>query len=192
MPATDSKLAVKFSRQFVKLRRGFFKLTIREKALTLLFVFALLAVWFSWQLERQQSLSSQHDTVRRVEIEQQLEINDGPGVREAYSLQISEIDLNSLPTKDEASAQIDALARRSGFSDFDFGQARTVQGADLRFHSFQLRINKATHERIRSFTEMVKTELPYVSLERVVIQAQNRDDQFLDASFVFKSIEYIK
>lgn len=192
MSKTNSKLAIRFSRQFVKLRRGFFKLTMREKALILLFVFALLAVWFSWQMERQRTLSAQHDTVRRVEIEQQLEINDGPGVREAYNLQISEIDLNSLPTKDEASAQIDALARRSGFSNFDLGQPRTVQGADLRFHTFQLRIDKATAERIRSFTDMVKTELPYVSLERVVLQAQNRDDQFLDASFVFKSIEYIK
>lgn len=192
MSGTDPKLAVKFSRHFVKLRRGFFKLSMREKALTLLFVLALLAVWFSWQIERQRTLSDQHDTARRVEIDQQLEINDGPGVREAYAMQISEIDLNSLPTKDEVSGQIDSLVRRSGFSDFNFGQARTVQGADLRFHTFQLRIDKATYERIRSFTEMVKNELPYVSLERVVLQAQNRDDQFLDASFVFKSIEYIK
>lgn len=192
MAKQGTSLAVSLAGRLVKLRRGFFKLSMREKVLALLFGFALLGVWFSWLMDRRAALGEQHDFAEIEERDQRFEIEDGPRVRDEYQRQISEIDLNALPTRDEVSGQIDSLVRRVGFSDFDLSQARTVQGADLRFHTFQLRIDKATYDRIRSFTDMVKRELPYVSLERVVIQAQARDDQFLDASFVFKSIEYIR
>jgi len=172
-----------------KARGWYFKRSMREKVLMLLFAFVLLALWYSWRVDRGVVLKAAHEDARRDENAQRLVLNDGPMVRNDYAYRIANIDLDALPSREEVSGQIDALVRRSGFSDFDLGQPRTQQGADLRFHTFQLRVNKSTFERIESFERSVKRELPHVALERVVLQAQPRDDQFLDASFVFKSIE---
>ncbi|EDY85115.1 hypothetical protein VDG1235_4750 [Verrucomicrobiia bacterium DG1235] len=192
MDKAVSGLGVRLSAAFVKSRRAFFKMTMREKVLVLLFAFALLFVWFSWQLDRHALLGAGHNTARIAESNQKLELDDGPNVRATYESQKSEIDLTSLPTKDEASGLIDALVRRSGFSSFDLGQPRTEEGAEMNFHTFQLVVQKASYPKIKSFTERVKAELPFLSLERIVIQAQARDDSFVDVRYVFKSIEYTK
>ncbi|MBC2604474.1 hypothetical protein [Pelagicoccus albus] len=193
MAASNSQsLSSRAAFSIVKAKRSFFKMSMREKVLALLFGFALAALWFSWQADRHSRLSEMHTTARRTENMQSMQLAEGPNTRETYANQISQIDLESLPSKEEVSGQIDALVRRFGFDPFDLSEARTEEGADLKFHTFQLVVNKAPYSRIKSFTEAVKTELPFVSLERIVIQAQTRDDNFQDVRYVFKSIEYIK
>ncbi|MBK1878051.1 hypothetical protein [Pelagicoccus mobilis] len=192
MAKQDVSLNARLSAGILKARRVFFKLSMREKGLALLFVLALVFIWFSWQMDRHSALGAKHDNVRRTEQMQELELSEGPNIRSTYQDQISAIDLASLPSRDEVRAQVDALVRRSGFSSFDLGEARTEAGADLNFHTFQLVVQKSTYQKIKSFTQTIKTELPFLSLERIVIQAQARDDNFLDVRYVFKSIEYTK
>src|SRR5690606_37080038 len=122
--------------------------------------------------------------------EQNMILSYSPTIQEEYQRIISRIDLASLPTKDEVSSRVDALVRRAGFNDFDLGQARTEEGTGFNFHTIQLVVQKVTYPQIKSFTETLKAELPFVSLERIVIQAQARDDEFLDVRYVLKSIEH--
>ncbi|MDQ8187341.1 hypothetical protein [Pelagicoccus sp. SDUM812002] len=192
MGTQESSLASRVSFGLVKARRGFFKMTMREKVLALLFTLALVLVWGSWQLERQSLLQDQHWDAGIVEAGQENWLNEEPRHRATYESQKSAIDLTSLPSRDEVSGQIDALVRRFGFSTFDFSEPRTEVGAEMNFHTFQLVVQKATYSRIKNFTKTIKAELPYLSLDRVVIQAQERDDDFLNVRYVFKSIEYTK
>lgn len=188
----ESNLAVKAAASFVKARRGFFKMSMREKVLALLFALALALVWGSWQLDRQSLLKEQHWDAETVEDAQENWLSEEERYRATYEAQKGAIDLESLPTRDEVSGQIDALVRRAGFDTFDFPPPRSEAGAEMNFHTFQLVVQKATYAKIKNFTKTIKSELPYLSLERVVIQAQERDDDFLNVRYVFKSIEYTK
>ncbi len=192
MNQQDTGLATRLTAFLIKARRGFFKMTMREKVLALLFAFALVLVWGSWQLDRQTQLKERHWDASVVEDGQQNWLNEEARHRATYEEQKSAIDLGDLPTRDEVSGQIDALVRRSGFSTFDFSEPRTEVGAEMNFHTFQLVVQKATYAKIKNFTKTIKAELPYLSLERVVIQAQERDDDYLNVRYVFKSIEYTK
>ncbi|MDQ8181815.1 hypothetical protein [Pelagicoccus sp. SDUM812005] len=192
MARSDTSFAARLSVFLVKARRAFFKMTMREKVLALLFAFALALVWGSWQLDRQSLLKDKHWDASVVETSQQNWLDEEMRHRGTYESQKAEIDLGSLPTRDEVSGQIDSLVRRAGFSTFDFPPPRTEVGAEMNFHTFQLVVQKATYSKIKNFTKTIKAELPYLSLERVVIQAQERDDDFLNVRYVFKSIEYTK
>lgn len=192
MGSSSDSLGLRLSGALLKGKRMFFKMSMREKVLALLFAFALLFLWASWQIDRHSSLSDEHTSARRTEALQKLQLDEGPSVRSTYEEQISQIDLNSLPTKEEVYGQIDAVVRRFGFDPFDLSEPRTERGADINFHTFQLVMTKAPYSRIKSFTQAVKQELPFVSLERIVIQAQTRDENFQDVRYVFKSIEYTK
>ncbi len=192
MAKRESSLADTLSSFILKTRRVFFKMTMREKILALLFAFALVLFWGGWLLERQSRLSDMHADADAEENTQQNWLGEEANFRAVYESQKNAIDLGALPTRDEVSGQIDSLVRRSGFSTFDFSEPRTEVGAEMNFHTFQLVVQKASYAKIKSFTKMIKAELPYLSLERVVIQAQERDDQFLNVRYVFKSIEYTK
>lgn len=189
---SQESFASRLSALSLRARRVFFKMSMREKVLALLFIFALAFIWLSWQLERHSSLSEKHETVRLVEQKQTLELDDGPRVREEYDARIREVDPSALPSVEDVRAQVDALVRREGFASFDLGEARTESGADLKFHTFQLNVDKVPYFGIKRFTETIKTELPYLSLESIVIAAQARNNDFVDVRYVFKSIEYTK
>lgn len=192
MAKRGSSFAVRLAAFLVKARRGFFKMSMREKVLALLFAIALVLVWGTWQLDRQSLLKERHWDAGVVETGQQNWLSEEPRHRATYESQKAAIDLDALPTRDEVSGQIDTLVRRAGFSTFDFPPPRTEVGAEMNFHTFQLVVQKATYAKIKNFTKTIKAELPYLSLERVVIQAQERDDDFLNVRYVFKSIEYTK
>lgn len=176
----------------LKLRRGFFKMTMREKVLALLFVVALVGLWASTQAARFgsvfDSIGSAHYDAREQEswLAQQTRVN------EEFDSLVADLKLEDLPNRDEVSSQIDALVRRYGFPDFNFGQARTERGVDLAFHTISLNIQKVTYPQLKKFTAEFKNELPFVSLESISIRPQARDDRFLDVVFVLKSIEYMK
>jgi len=192
MAKSKESLQVRLSAVILRTRRVFFKMSMREKVLMLLFAFALVFIWFTWQLDRHTLLGEQHDNVRLTEQNQKLELDDGIRVRTEYDARMSEIDLRALPNVEDVRAQVDALVRRAGFASFDLGEARTEIGADLKFHTFQLNVDKVPYFGIKRFTETIKAELPYLSLESIVIAAQTRDQDFVDVRYVFKSIEYTK
>lgn len=187
-PSFSSRIAS----SVVKMRRSFVKMSMREKALVLLFAFALVGFWFSWQLDRHQRTQESVSAAHRTAAEHEMILAYAPSIQANYEHLISLIDLDSLPAKDEVASQIDALVRQAGFSDFSLGQPRTEEGTGFKFHTVQLVVQKEPYQKMKNFTETLKAELPFVSLERIVIQAQARDDQFLDVRYVLKSIEHTK
>lgn len=184
---TDTKAVAPVSWQ-LRVRRGFFKMSMREKVLLLAFALALLGVWASWLLDRQAETRSQLSSARVGLNDQQMFLDSEASIQANYDQIISRIDLGSLPSKDDVSSQIDALVRQAGFASFDLGQARTEEGTGFYFHTSQLAIQKASYGQIRQFTDTLKTQLPFVSLERVVIQSQTNND-LLDVRYILKSIE---
>ncbi len=172
------------------LRVRFFRLSMREKALTVLFVGALLGVWFSFQIER-------HGTARydiRVANKDARDQGDKLAIQtitaDQYNALIQDINLGELPSVNEVNARIDDLIRKYGFGDFKINSPKSSVGNPLTFHTFTIDLGKANYNRLIDFTNEIKSSLPYVSLRQITIQAQRRTPQFLDVKLELKSIEY--
>lgn len=173
---------------FARIR--FFRLSMREKLLMVLFIGALLGVWFSFQMERHGTAQYDIRVANNTAQNQAKEIADKESTAQQYDTLIKDINLSELPSVNEVNARIDDLIRKYGFADFKINTPRSSSGAPLSFHTFTIDLGKANYNRLIEFTNEIKTSLPYVSLQQITIQAQRRTPQFLDVKLELKSIEY--
>ena len=174
----------------VKVRRAFFRLSLREKALLFLFVLALVGIWFSLQVDRHKSTYVSLQGARSAIQEQDRWLQAKPSIDEQYASLKAQIDLNALPSGEEAESLIDALVTSSGFQNFDLKKRGSEVGEELSFHTMTLRIQKAEYAKLYRFTEALKEKLPFVSLESITLGVQGRDERYLDAVYILKSIEH--
>ncbi len=188
--ARKESLGTSLSRGALTLRRRFYRLSVREKGLALLFAAALVALWFSNSLHRHRS-AWETIALARSEAGMQREwLQREELIRREHETMVSQVNLATLPSREEVSSRIDGVVRRNGFSSFNLEQTRSEKVDEFTFHSVPLSIQKITYIQLKGFLAEVRTVLPGVNLERISIRPQPKDDQFLDASFVFKSIEY--
>jgi hypothetical protein len=173
---------------FARIR--FFRLSMREKILMVLFIGALLGVWFSFQMERHGTARYDIRVANFTAQNQGKEIASQGTTAEQYNALIKDINLSKLPSVNEVNARIDDLIRKYGFADFKINPPRSSVGRPLSFHTFTIDLGKANYNRLIEFTNEIKTSLPYVSLQQITIQAQRRTPQFLDVKLELKSIEY--
>ena len=176
----------------IKARRQFFKFSMREKILILLFVVALLGIWMSMQFDRIGKVREEIVVAHGSAKNQLFKLGYKEAIDQKYERLISEINLDALPSKDEVNGQIDALVRSYGFGAFDLGQPQSEEGDSLLFHSFSLAIQKVTYPQIKRFAQELKSKLPHVSLERISLRVQSNDDNYLNARLILKSIEHTK
>lgn len=172
------------------LRVRFFRLSMREKALTVLFVGALLGVWFSFQIERHGAVRSEIRIANSDARYQGSKLAEQADAADQYNALIEDINLGELPSVNEVNARIDDLIRKYGFGDFKINSPKSSVGNPLTFHTFTIDLGKANYNRLIEFTNEIKTNLPYVSLRQITIQAQRRTPEFLDVKLELKSIEY--
>ena len=176
--------------QFLRLR--FSRLSMREKFLSVLFIAALLGVWFTFQVDRHgAAIKNIRFANARAEEQGQWFIEQA-NIDSQYNAMLQSINLDELPSADAVSASVFDLIRKYGFSDFKTNPPKTVPGIPLTFHAFTININKADYNKLIDFTNEIKSSLPYVSLRQISIIAQPRTPQFLNVKLDLKSIEYTK
>ncbi|MGK0240196.1 MAG: hypothetical protein ACI92G_003681 [Candidatus Pelagisphaera sp.] len=175
--------------QFVRLR--FFRLSMREKSLSILFVAALLGVWFSFQIDRHGATLKDIRMANAQAEEQGQWFLEQPNIDARYEAMLQEIDLEELPSVEAVSASIDDLMRNYGF-DYRMNQPNTASGVPLTFHVFSATIRKADYNKLIDFTSEIKSSLPYVSLREIKITAEAKTGESLDVNLDLKSIEYTK
>jgi len=169
-----------------------FRLSLREKSLALIFVLALLGVWASMQLERHLSAFAEYRSIRSDLDEQNVTLNNREKTESRFEAEISKINLEALPTRDEVNASIDELVRKRAFNGFKTTPPKSDPGSPLTFHSYSASIEGASYDELITFAKELRESLPYVSLRRIVVQSQRSNDLLLDAKLELKSIEYTK
>ncbi|OUW17277.1 MAG: hypothetical protein CBD18_04975 [Opitutales bacterium TMED158] len=171
-------------------RLRFSRLSLREKALTVFFIAALLGLWLTFQMDRH-SLSLNSMRFANAEAERQSDrIAVESEIFSQYQAIIDSVDLDRLPSVEAVNAQIDNLIRQYGFTNFKTGAPKSEFGQPLTFHSFTIDLNKADYNKLIDFTNEVKSNLPYVSLRQIKIQAERRTPRFLTVKLEMESIEY--
>lgn len=188
--ASSISLKSDFQYWLAFLRVRFFRLSLREKVLTMLFVGALLGVWFSFQIERHGAARSEIRIANSAAKTQGDYLAQQVDTDNQYKALIEDINLGELPSVNEVNARIDDLIRKYGFGDFKINSPRSSGGKPITFHTFTIDLGKANYNRLIEFTNEIKTSLPYVSLRQITIQAQRRTPEFLDVKLELKSIEY--
>ena len=133
---------------FARIR--FFRLSMREKLLMVLFIGALLGVWFSFQMERHGTASYDIRVANFTAQNQGNEIATKETTAEQYNALIKDINLSELPSVNEVNARIDDLIRKYGFADFKINTPAMleVQADPFPSHTFTIDLGKANYNRL--------------------------------------------
>ncbi len=173
---------------FLKLR--FSRLSMREKVLALLFIFGIVGIWFTFQIERHSSVWDSIELAHVDAREQRQVLDESENIKIKFEALISDINLEALPKRDDVNASLDSMIRKYGFSEFNMSPPSTEAGIPLSFHSFTVDLKKASFGQVFDFIDEIKGTLPYVGLRQITIQAPRRTPHLLDAKINLKSIEY--
>jgi len=171
-------------------RHRFVRLSMREKALSILFVGALLGVWFTFQMDRHGAARQEIRSANELAKQQGQWFAEQPEIDARYQTMIENINLSELPSVEAVNASIGDLISKYGFVDYKVNTPRTNPGIPLTLHTFTIDINKADYIKLVDFTNEIKSSLSYVSLRQMKIQADRRNPQFLSVKLELKSIEY--
>ena len=170
-------------------RQIFNALSLRERYLVSLFIWALVLVWLLGLLESFQNTWGGFSLNRQLldTFEQTLAQSDQAeallaGAREG-------LDGSKTFSASQLVGRLDSLARENEVSSFDISTPSTVETQLFSFHNVRLSIKRARIGELIRFDQAVKTYSPYIALGDFQVSANKRDPRFLDAVFELVSFE---
>ena len=72
---------------------------------------------------------------------------------------------------------------------YSINSPQTVTGPLFTFHNVRLSVNKAELEAVLRLSDRLKSLVPYVTLDRVVVMPDRSDPNLLDVQFFISSLE---
>lgn len=171
------------------LRQFFNVLSLRERYLLALFIWALLFMWAVFLLQSAQS--SWERFSRNKEIlgyyEETLELSDAA----EQLLRTARQGLDSSKTFSAAQlvGRLDSIARDNEVSSFDISTPSTIESQLFTFNNVRFSIKRSRIEELIRFEQAVKAYSPYIALSNFQIDANNRDPRYLDATLELVSFE---
>lgn len=171
------------------IRQLFNALSLRERYLMALFIWALVLLWLLYLLEgfqktwstytlNKQALSSFIDTIAQADEAQVLLAAARQG-----------LDSNKTFSSAQLVGRLDSIARENEVTSFDISTPSTIESQLFSFHNVRLSIKRARISELIRFDQAVKAYTPYIALGDFQVTANKRDPRFLDASFELVSFE---
>lgn len=170
-------------------RQLFNFLSLRERYLLALFIWALLFMWGIFLLQSAQSTWERFSSSRQIltQYEDTLKLADAA----EQLLRSARQGLDSSKTFSAAQlvGRLDSIARENEISSFDISTPSTIESQLFTFNNVRFSIKRSRIEELIKFEQAVKAYSPYIALGNFQIDANTRDPRFLDATLELVSFE---
>lgn len=171
-----------------ELKRLYKKTSTREKFLLLLFIGAIAVVWFSYSLSRYStSINLLKGTQSRINSYEMI-LSQKDVVEAQLIEKSSELDASKTLSGTELLGRISEIANSMDL-DYNINSPQTEAGELFTFHNIRLNITRADKEEVLRLSEKLKTLVPYVTLDRIVMNADRSNTNLMNANFYISSLE---
>ena len=171
------------------LKRGFRRLSLREKGLVMIFVWTILlmvAIGGGTYLKKTLAHSNQISTQAK---EQNFWLSNADLIQKKLDLALQRIDSNKAFSRDRLVGRVDTLARTLEKFNYDLDAPRTQDNGILWVHTVRVSLSEVLLPDLIAFKEAVLKESPYLSLESMAIIPDRGDPQKLRAQCTISSLE---
>jgi hypothetical protein len=166
----------------------FRRLSVREKALTLLFLAVLAAIWASSLLGRIADWRDERRQVRLDLLEQSQWLAHRDDIAAELARALERVDPARTYSSTQLSGRIDALVREVQLA-ADIDPVRTREGEIFNDHHLRVRLSRVSLAKLIEFNNLLAQESPYINLERLRISANKRNPEELDARYEINSFD---
>lgn len=171
-----------------ELRRLYKRTSTREKFLLLLFVGGIALVWLLYSVNRYNSgykmLSGTNQQIDSYD--DFLALKDS--VEQQLLERSSELDSSKTLSSTELVSRLIGIIDQMDLR-YSINSPQTVTGPLFTFHNVRLSVNKAEFEAVLRLSDRLKSLVPYVTLDRVVVMPDRSDPNLLDVQFFISSLE---
>ncbi len=171
------------------LRPAFMARTRREKILALLFLIAMVVIWFSSLSGRVETAMIRNHSLQANKKNQDKWLNERQTIDADYQSSLALLSEVNLPTRNEFAGQIDTMLRKYQFG-FRVDPPQTKAGNTISEHTVNVSIEKAKLGPLMDFTTEIKERFPYVSLEQLTLIPDRRNPALINARLRLVAIEF--
>ena len=171
------------------IRQLFNALSLRERYLLAIFLWALLLLWLLTLLESFQKTWNTFSINKQMmsAFTQTLAQSDEAEILLASARQ--GLDGSKTFSAAQLGGKLDSLARENEVSSFDISTPNTVDSQLFSFHSIRMNIKRARIGELIRFEQALKAYSPYIAMSDFQISANKRDPRYLDAVLELVSFE---
>ncbi len=164
------------------------RMSLREKVLLTAFLWVLVCIGFILAFDGVGKTWTEWQTWSRNLKEQRDWLALGPTVDTQLQESLQRFNPESTFNSAALVGRIDGLARQTSVN-HDISTPRTQQGEKFEFHTMRVSIRNTPMEKWLAFAGKLEAESPYINLESVRLNADNRNPELLDGQLILKSFE---
>lgn len=171
-----------------KIRRLFFRLSLREQMLSLAIILVLLLWWMSSELGTWRSQWTLYNSQKFQLQNQQVWLNDRDAIEVGLANALNKLDSEKTYSSSELAGRVDELARSTGLS-YSISSQNTEASEDFNTHAVRITIRRAELRPLIEFCSQLQREAPYLVIDSMNISANRSRPTQHDASFIISSFE---
>ena len=171
-----------------KIRRGFFKLTIREQLLLIAIFGVLILWWLSAEMGEWRGYWTRYNSQNLRLQEQGIWLDDRSRIEAELSQALNKLDSTKTYSSSELTGRVDDLARATGLT-YSISNQRTSASEDFNTHAIRISVNKSELRPIIEFCNKLQQEAPYLVIDSMNISANRARPREHTATFIISSFE---
>lgn len=172
-----------------ELRRLYKRTSTREKFLLLMFVGGIAFVWLMYSANRYGSgykmLSGTNQQIESYD----LFLSQKDRVEKQLLERSSELDSSKTLSSTELVSRLIGIIDEMDLEKYSINSPQTETGPLFTFHYVRLSVNKVELEAVLRLSDQLKSLVPYVTLDRVVVSPDRSNQNLLDVQFFISSLE---
>lgn len=172
------------------MRNFFFRRSWRERVLLLVVLVVGAIIWLFAVIGRGRAARERWTGQRSSLDSQAVWLDNAPTLQEQLQSRLGQVQQGRSLNANQLVGQLDAVVKRQHFA-FRLDPATTERRPPVAIHSVALSIEKAELAAVAAFTDELRTALPLVNIEQMVITPDRRNPAQLDVRLKLSGLELL-
>lgn len=173
-----------------KSRQLYKRMSLREKLLTLCFILVILFIWTNNWFNRMSAWNAQRKLAATTLVTQQEWLNRSDYFTQGLATALERVDPSKTYAAAQLSGRVDSLTRKIGLSgQADIDSVRTREGEIFNDHNLRVRLKNISISQLIRLNNLLKQETPYINIQNVRIQKNQRNPEQLDVRYEINSFD---
>ena len=178
---------------FLKARRFFRRMTVREQLLVVIFILVVLFIWTGGVIKRGKAWNSDRRQAQSDLLVQQKWLEHAEDYENSYRQALKRVDPEKTFEGAQLSGKIDEILRQAGLSgSADIDPVKTRKGEIFNDHTIRVRLKRISIARLIQLNQLLRRETPYINTQSVRITKNRNRPEELDIRLRINSFDLIQ
>lgn len=174
------------------MRAFFFRRSWRERILLLVVLAVGVLIWLASALGRARTFRERWSSTTRVLETQRQWLEAAPAKATELQERLSQVQQGRSLNANQLVGQLDSVIKRGGIGSYRLDPPTTERRPPVALHAVSLTVDKVDLATLGAFVDDLRTSLPLVNIEQMVITPDRRNPAQLDVHLKLSGLELLQ